>query len=399
MVEKHSKSAGKKDLQQAPKWVSRWLLRSSLLVGVWFTSGLSASDGVVEINQTCATRGGCFAGDSAGFPVTIDGGVGRSYRLTGDLDLAAIPETTAIDIDAPYITLDLNGFEIAGPISCTGSGSTLSCPLGSGDGVALSGNADFVTIRNGTIRNMARHGVGASGDRLTVIGIRAVNNARDGLNGGLESIARNCIAMENGNDGYQFGSGSVIEASSAFGNGADGIRIESSNGVIDNSTARNNGESGFVMGHSSRFGRNASSGNALPDECGGGICTDEPRYYLTTDQTTGSGALEACASGFHMAALLEIQDLGAWAYDPVLGLATADSGFGPPTDINGWIRTGDDSQSSDSCQLWTSDVGGGTTVEFHAAPNWHTAAEQISPWNPVLNWSCSVTRNVWCAED
>lgn len=31
----------------------------------------SASDGVLEINQTCAIQTGCFAGDTAGLPVTI----------------------------------------------------------------------------------------------------------------------------------------------------------------------------------------------------------------------------------------------------------------------------------------------------------------------------------------
>ena len=30
-----------------------------------------ASDGVLEINQTCAVQTGCFTGDTAGFPVTI----------------------------------------------------------------------------------------------------------------------------------------------------------------------------------------------------------------------------------------------------------------------------------------------------------------------------------------
>jgi len=33
-----------------------------------------ASDGVLEINQTCAIQTGCFAGDTAGFPVTISRG-------------------------------------------------------------------------------------------------------------------------------------------------------------------------------------------------------------------------------------------------------------------------------------------------------------------------------------
>ena len=46
-----------------------------------------ASDGAVEINQACAENTGCFSGDTAGFPVTIDASAGRSYRLTSDLIL------------------------------------------------------------------------------------------------------------------------------------------------------------------------------------------------------------------------------------------------------------------------------------------------------------------------
>ncbi len=42
-----------------------------------------AVDGVAEINQTCAVQTGCFGGDAAGYPVTIDGTAGTSYRLTG----------------------------------------------------------------------------------------------------------------------------------------------------------------------------------------------------------------------------------------------------------------------------------------------------------------------------
>jgi hypothetical protein len=47
-----------------------------------------AAEGIAEINQTCAVQTGCFAGDSPGFPVTIDGSAGGSYRLTSDLSVA-----------------------------------------------------------------------------------------------------------------------------------------------------------------------------------------------------------------------------------------------------------------------------------------------------------------------
>ena len=43
-----------------------------------------AVDGVLEINQTCAVNTGCFSGDAAGFPVTIDGSAGLSYVLTAN---------------------------------------------------------------------------------------------------------------------------------------------------------------------------------------------------------------------------------------------------------------------------------------------------------------------------
>ena len=60
-----------------------FLLPIALLAAAY---AASASEGALEINQTCALQTGCFAGDGAGFPVTIDGSAGSSYLLTGDLE-------------------------------------------------------------------------------------------------------------------------------------------------------------------------------------------------------------------------------------------------------------------------------------------------------------------------
>ena len=75
------------------RYVSRALVLGSSLLA----SAAYAGDGVLEINQTCATETGCFPGDSAGFPVTVNVGTGSSFRLTSDL---ALPnsDTTAIQI-------------------------------------------------------------------------------------------------------------------------------------------------------------------------------------------------------------------------------------------------------------------------------------------------------------
>ena len=89
-----------------------------------------ADDGVLEINQTCAVQTGCFPGDTPGFPVTIDGSAGRSYRLSGDLTIADA-NNDGIRVDADSISIDLNGFSIIGPGTCSGSPNV--CTLTSGN--------------------------------------------------------------------------------------------------------------------------------------------------------------------------------------------------------------------------------------------------------------------------
>ncbi len=53
--------------------LDRRMLRLALVLA-WIAAPLAAraADGVLEINQACAAAG-CFAGDSAGFPVTLRG--------------------------------------------------------------------------------------------------------------------------------------------------------------------------------------------------------------------------------------------------------------------------------------------------------------------------------------
>ena len=120
----------------------------------------AAGDGQFEINQACAVNSGCFPGDTPGFPVTIS--FSGSFLLTGNLDLSALsPDLTAVEVSAPAVTVDLGGFQIVGPGGCTGSGSSISCPLGGlGRGVrAVDPAAIAFTLRNGVVRNMTGFGV------------------------------------------------------------------------------------------------------------------------------------------------------------------------------------------------------------------------------------------------
>ena len=83
-----------------------------------------ANDGVLEINQACAVNTGCFPGDTGGFPVTIDGSAGRSYRLTSDLTVPSA-DTSGIVVTISDVGIDLNNFAILGPCpkrACTPPG-------------------------------------------------------------------------------------------------------------------------------------------------------------------------------------------------------------------------------------------------------------------------------------
>jgi hypothetical protein len=67
------------------------MMRSlAFLLAAAVASRALASDGVLEINHSCATAaGGCFPGDTAGYPVQIT--QPGSYRLTSNL---AVPAST-----------------------------------------------------------------------------------------------------------------------------------------------------------------------------------------------------------------------------------------------------------------------------------------------------------------
>src|ERR1700689_5095189 len=81
------------------------------------SSSLYAVDGVVLINQSNAAAGSITPGDAPGFPITIS--QSGSYKLSSDL-IVPDANTTAIEITAKWVTIDMNGFSIIGPVACSG---------------------------------------------------------------------------------------------------------------------------------------------------------------------------------------------------------------------------------------------------------------------------------------
>ncbi len=167
-----------------------------------------AVDGAILVNQGRALAGNVTAGDSPGFPVSIN--TPGYYVLTGNLTVPN-QNTTAIQINVNNVTIDLNGFAILGPNICATDGFNVAEPCtlpatlpnvgyGIDAGTAVAFNVSNTRVINGTI------------DGMGAIGIFANVNAR------IEKVnVSNC-----GSYGiYTFGG--VILDSLVRGNGASGI--------------------------------------------------------------------------------------------------------------------------------------------------------------------------------
>ena len=128
-------------------------------------------------------------------------------------------------------------------------------------------------------------------------------------------------------------------------------------------------------------------------------------FYLTAADYDTDEALTACGPGYHMASLWEILDVSNLAYDRDHPDAYVqdDSGEGPPSGWNGWIRTGRNSSSSatagvGNCLTWTSTDSGdrGTAVRLITA--WETPPGGIGTWDAGA-YACSLAGPVWCVGD
>lgn len=205
--------------------------------------GARAAEGVVEINSACVING-CFPGDTPGFPVTITGEAGLSYQLTDNLTLGTV-DTTGIFITGTYITIDLSGHRITGPVTC--EGSTTKCDgLGTGDGIAVENSFDNlgVTVRNGTVQGAGRHGLNLGGEAL-VEAVHAVSNGEDGIHTGTGAVIRHSFGMRNGDQGIEVSTSSLVIETVAFSNVDDGIYAAGGT-TVSHCNATDNQDNGIV---------------------------------------------------------------------------------------------------------------------------------------------------------
>ncbi|MBX3636585.1 MAG: right-handed parallel beta-helix repeat-containing protein [Rubrivivax sp.] len=209
------------------------------------------------ITHEQALAGNVTPGDAPGYPVTIS--VPGHYVLKGNLQVPL--NTGGIVITTSGVTLDLNGFSIAGPGACTRHHTLyVSCnqfPLGNTSlKIQMAGISSLAatahlgnTVRNGTVRGFRGYGIYAYGATVESVVLR--ENRSSGFAAGIYagqpsriSGSRIYFNGEHGVDGHYV----VFERSSATYNGGHGLSTGGSQ-VIDS-----------VLTHNGLFGI-SSTGN------------------------------------------------------------------------------------------------------------------------------------------
>jgi hypothetical protein len=222
----------------------------------------------IAIDQNRALAGGITAGDTPGYPITIN--QPGSYKLTGNLTVPA--DEFGILILAENVTLDLNGYTVRGPMNCTRTVSTkeVSCPYYNVNAVGILATQKDAVVRNGMVRGFASNGVwlqqsgtvdevhashnagyGVSVDRGHVHDVHVEMNGDGGINVSAGLVSRS-VARNNANHGIR---ASYIQESLSTGNRKYGIQ-----GRVRATASLENGMGDFYPGSSSMGGNIATNG-------------------------------------------------------------------------------------------------------------------------------------------
>jgi len=179
-----------------------------------------------------------------------------SYYLTGDV--APADSRFGIYIDAPDVTIDLNGFTMRGNVN-------------SPSAISLSGNARNVVVRNGTITGWNTGIAGALSqnacfERLIIENIRTI-----GISAGSFSTVTDCIVRSCQSDGILIGGPGTVTRCLVSGC-SSGIVVTGA-GMVTDSSVQNNVVHGISVGQHSLVRGNHCVANGNNNPNGAGIHT------------------------------------------------------------------------------------------------------------------------------
>jgi len=257
---------------------------AAALVFAWASLGLTAP-GALEINAHCAVSTGCFAGDAAGYPVTIS--QPGSYVLTSNLVLPDT-NTTGILVANDGVVIDLKMFSIVG-VGCFGQNSDCTPASGTGHGIDVDDivNRRLLEVRNGSIVGMGLNGI-RLGHHSKVSDVRARWNRLNGIGGQSGNLVEDSQLHQNGADGVSLGSKSTVIDCASLRNGGSGIECVSVCTIVGNAT-KFNGAFGIQSGFGSTIRENAASTNDGDGIVGGAGST----ISLNSASGNGSDGIQA----------------------------------------------------------------------------------------------------------
>jgi hypothetical protein len=250
------------------KLKSKFTVAILLGAGSLFAASAFAVDGQILINQSTVMAAGGFP-----YKITQPG----SYKLSGNLTVPA--NADGIDITADNVTLDLNGFNISGPLKCTFAAAGVSCS-GSVVGWGVFSGQNNTTVKNGSISGMANGGVDAGSGSGSGALIEEVSVSQNGVGIAATGIVRRCTASLNRAIGITVDRG-VVEDNALFEN-QEGMSVAFAT-VTGNAVSLSvtvGMESVFTTFGSNSFSQNksanVSSGTGTTSQnnnnCDGGTC-------------------------------------------------------------------------------------------------------------------------------
>jgi parallel beta-helix repeat protein len=156
------------------------------------------------------------------FKITQSG----SYYLTGNVTLMA--GKRGIEVGAPFVTIDLNGFTITGVIGFGLEGVSTAF-------VSLSS----ITVTNGVVNAVGATGIHLDGSNHRVSGVTARFCGAHGVSVGDNSIVDSCIVSDNADRGIDGGDNCLFSDSVANDNAQIGFRADAGSTIARCVAGRN----------------------------------------------------------------------------------------------------------------------------------------------------------------
>ncbi len=228
---------------------------------------------LAEVEPRSAVNATTCPGDANSiFKITHPG----SYYLTGNI--TGVVGKDGIEIAASGVTLDLNGFTLAGV-----SGAAI--------GVRCTAYPGEFTLRNGVVKQWS-YGAdltspGGSGRSVIVENVIFSNNLNAGVYVGEGSTVRDCIATDNAKGGFVSSAGSTTyEHCTALSNGLSGFTASASSFVA---CTANDNTTGFALGGECSVSACVASSNAAYGVTVSSTCT----VRASTFSRNGTAGIQA----------------------------------------------------------------------------------------------------------